>query len=152
MNSKIWKPYVRTAITRNLSQQEGPVEGSGKVGTPRARGEGKPDDGKLSRPVWGEGWGNTPVGRQEACALSLLYAWGPLAELCNQHLQKGALVYVAGRLETRSYEATDGQTRYVTDLVARDLVMLPRGDGHQSSGESAEAEEEETEELAEIPL
>ena len=97
-------------------------------------------------------WRDAEGQLQEKVEWFRIAAWGPLAELCNQHLQKGSLVYVAGRLETRSYEAADGQTRYVTDLVARDLVLLPRGDGRQAAGESAEAEEEETEEVAEIPL
>ena len=81
-------------------------------------------------------------------------AWGRLAEVCNQYLQKGSPVYVDGRLETHTYEAADGQTRYISELVARDLVMLPRGNGHPvtSEHESAETEEEEVEEMAELPL
>ena len=38
-------------------------------------------------------------------------AWRQLAELCNQYLQKGSLVYVEGRLHVRQYEANDGTTR-----------------------------------------
>lgn len=96
-------------------------------------------------------WRNSEGQLQEKVEWFRVVAWGPLAEVCNQYLQKGAPVYVAGRLETRSYEGTDGQTRYVTDLVARDLILLPRGNGQQPAGEG-EVEEEEVEELAEIPL
>ena len=78
--------------------------------------------------------------------------WGGLAELSNQYLQKGSPVYVAGRLDTRSYEAADGQTRYMTELVARELILLPRGNGQPTANASADVEEEEFEELAELPL
>jgi single-strand DNA-binding protein len=97
-------------------------------------------------------WRDSEGQLQEKVEWFRVVAWGSLAELCNQYLQKGVPVYVAGRLESRSYEATDGQTRYVTDLVARDLVLLPRGNGHPAAGEGAETEEDEVEELAEVPL
>lgn len=72
--------------------------------------------------------------------------WGRQAEVANQYLTKGAPVYVSGRLQTRSFEGNDGQTRYMTELVGRELILLPRGDGHPV------AEEEEVEEEAEEPL
>ncbi len=78
--------------------------------------------------------------------------WGRQAELANQYLQKGAPVYVDGRLQTRSYEGNDSQTHYITELVARDFVLLPRGNGHTGAEESEEVEEVAEEELAEIPL
>ena len=53
-----------------------------------------------------------------------------LAEICNEYLRKGSKVYVEGRLQTRSWEGQDGQTRYATEVVARDMQMLDgRGDG-----------------------
>lgn len=81
-----------------------------------------------------------------------IVAWGRLAEVANQYLQKGAPVYIDGRLDTRSYEGNDGQTHYITELVARDLILLPRGNGQQTLAENAEIEEEEAEQMAEIPL
>lgn len=98
-------------------------------------------------------WRNAEGQPQEKAEWFRVVAWGPLAEVSNQYLQKGTPVYVAGRLDTRSYEAADGQTRYITELVARELILLPRGNGHQpTANESAEIEEEEFEELAELPL
>ena len=53
-----------------------------------------------------------------------------LAEICNEYLRKGSKVYVEGRLQTRSWEGQDGQTRYATEVVARDMQMLDgRGEG-----------------------
>ena len=53
-----------------------------------------------------------------------------LAEICNEYLRKGSKVYIEGRLQTRSWEGQDGQTRYATEVVAREMQMLDgRGDG-----------------------
>ncbi len=54
-------------------------------------------------------------------------AWGKLAELCNQYLTKGRQVYVEGRLSSRSYEARDGQTRFVNEINLTDVQFLGQG-------------------------
>ena len=56
-------------------------------------------------------------------------AFGKLAELCNQYLTKGRQVYVEGRLSSRSYEARDGQTRFVNDISLTDVQFLGRAAG-----------------------
>lgn len=53
-------------------------------------------------------------------------AWGRLAEICSQYLTKGSMVYVEGRLETRSWEAENGQKHYRTEVVASDVNILER--------------------------
>jgi single-strand DNA-binding protein len=51
-----------------------------------------------------------------------------LAEVCGQYLHKGNLVYVEGRLQTRSWEGQDGQKRKTTEVVATEVQFLePRG-------------------------
>jgi single-strand DNA-binding protein len=51
-----------------------------------------------------------------------------LAELAGQYLKKGSLVFVEGRLQTRSWEGQDGQKRRTTEVVINDLEFLePRG-------------------------
>jgi len=97
-------------------------------------------------------WRDAEGHPQEKTEWFRIVAWGSLAEVSNQYLQKGSPVYVAGRLDTHSYEAADGQTRYVTDLVARELILLPRGNGQPAAQDAAEVEEEELEEMAELPL
>jgi len=97
-------------------------------------------------------WRDSEGQPQEKTEWFRIVTWGGLAELSNQYLQKGSPVYVAGRLDTRSYEAADGQTRYMTELVARELILLPRGNGQPTANASADVEEEEFEELAELPL
>ncbi|MEH0158090.1 single-stranded DNA-binding protein [Limibacter armeniacum] len=49
--------------------------------------------------------------------------WRGLATVAERYLKKGSKIYVEGRLTTRSYEK-DGVTRYVTEVVGRDMVML----------------------------
>ena len=47
-----------------------------------------------------------------------------LAEICGQYLHKGNLVYVEGRLQTRSWEGQDGQKRKTTEVNATDVQFL----------------------------
>ena len=61
-------------------------------------------------------------------------AWGRLAELCNQYLTKGRQVYVEGRLSSRTYEARDGQTRFVNEINLTDVQFLSRDTGAEGDG------------------
>jgi len=51
-------------------------------------------------------------------------AWGRLGEVCNEYLEKGSQVYFEGSLQTRSWEDRDGNTRYTTEVKARDMTFL----------------------------
>jgi single-strand DNA-binding protein len=53
-------------------------------------------------------------------------AWERLAEICDAYLSKGSLVYVEGRLETRSWQAEDGQKRFRTEIVANEVIILDK--------------------------
>ena len=57
--------------------------------------------------------------------------WQRLAEIAGEYLKKGAKVYVEGRLQTRSWDdKTSGQKKYMTEVVAGELIMLSgRGEG-----------------------
>lgn len=55
-----------------------------------------------------------------------IVAWQKLAEICANYLTKGKLIAVDGRLQTRSYETTDGQKRKVYEVVASTMKMLDR--------------------------
>ena len=72
--------------------------------------------------------------RKEEADFHRLVAWNKLAELCNQLLKKGNRVFVSGRLQTRSWEGQDGQTRNVTEIVIEDMILLtPKVNGEQVS-------------------
>jgi single-strand DNA-binding protein len=53
-----------------------------------------------------------------------IVVWGQIGERCSQVLHKGERVFIAGRLQTRSWEAPDGQKKYKTEIVA-DTVIGP---------------------------
>ncbi len=57
--------------------------------------------------------------------------WRGLAEVAEKYLRKGSQVYLEGRLQTRSWDDQNGQRRYMTEVVADNLVMLgkPRSEG-----------------------
>lgn len=54
-----------------------------------------------------------------------IVAWGRLAEICQQYLQKGRKVYIEGRIQTRSWDdAKTGQKRYMTEVIANQMIIL----------------------------
>jgi len=52
--------------------------------------------------------------------------WRGLAELASKYLHKGSLVYIEGRLRTRSWEDKDKNKRFQTEIVGENLVMLEK--------------------------
>jgi len=92
-----------------------------------------------------ESWTDNNGARQERTEWHRIVVWGRLAEICNQYLRKGSKVYIEGRLQTRSWEGQDGQKRYTTEVVARDMQMLDGrddgegGGGYQPPGQQAGA-------------
>ena len=62
-------------------------------------------------------------------------AFAKLAEICGNYLNKGKLVFIEGRLQTRQWEDAQGAKRYMTEIVARDVQMLG-GPGDQSQAQS----------------
>ena len=69
-------------------------------------------------------WTDAAGARQEETEWFRVIAWEKLGEICSQYLQKGARVYVEGRLQTRKWQDTDGQAHAMTEVVARDMIML----------------------------
>jgi single-strand DNA-binding protein len=86
-----------------------------------------------------ENWTDKGGQKQERTEWHRIVAWGKLAELANQYLQKGRQVYVEGRLQTRSWEDKEGQKRYTTEIVANTIQFLGSagagaGEGRSSGG------------------
>ena len=67
-------------------------------------------------------------------------AWNKLGEICNQYLSKGARVYIEGRLQTRQWQDQEGVTRYSTEVIANDMIMLSNRQDRQ--GQQEESDEE----------
>ncbi len=69
----------------------------------------------------------TPEGeRKQETEWFNVVAWNKLAEQCNQFLAKGKLVYVEGRIHTRTWEDQDGQPRSRSEVIANKVVFLDR--------------------------
>jgi single-strand DNA-binding protein len=62
--------------------------------------------------------------RQERTEWHNIVAWDRLAEICNQYLTKGRLVYIEGSLQTREWDDQEGNKRKTTEIRARDMVLL----------------------------
>ena len=68
--------------------------------------------------------------------------WGKLAEVCAEHLRKGDAAMFVGPIQNRSYEDRDGNTRYVTEIKALQMVMLGGGKGATGGGTSSPAKQQ----------
>lgn len=56
--------------------------------------------------------------------------WRGLAELAQKYLHRGSLVYIEGRLKTRSWEDKEGNKKFATEIIGDNLIMLDkRSDG-----------------------
>jgi len=53
-----------------------------------------------------------------------LVAWSNQAEIAEKYLEKGKEICVSGKLNNRSYEDNEGKTRYITEIVVTDILML----------------------------
>ncbi len=83
-------------------------------------------------------WADKSGQQQEKTEWHRVICWDRLAELCERYLSRGDRIYVEGSIEYRQWEGQDGQTRYTTEIRARELIMLggrgDRADSDQDSG------------------
>ena len=64
--------------------------------------------------------------RQEKTEWHTVIAFQRTAEICQQYLHKGSLVYIEGKLQTRKWQDKQGQERYTTEIQCQRLQMLER--------------------------
>lgn len=62
-------------------------------------------------------------GERETDFLNIV-VWRNLGENCHKFLKKGSKVGIVGNIQSRSYDATDGSKRYVTEIVAEEVEFL----------------------------
>lgn len=79
---------------------------------------------------------------QEETEWHRVAVWGKAAENCSAHLRKGSMVYIGGRLKTRTWE-DNGVKRYATEIVAEHVQFLDRrqGDGRPHPADSGDESE-----------
>jgi single-strand DNA-binding protein len=115
-----------------------------------------------------ENWTNKEGGKETRTDWHRVVAFGKLGEICAEYLSKGKQVYVEGKLRTRSWEDKEGNKRWITEVVASNMVMLGQvGDGSLATaeggplareqmkgmgGEPAEGPSEPTQQEEDIPF
>ena len=68
-----------------------------------------------------------------------IVVWRGLADIAARYLQKGKLVYIEGKLRTRSYEDKEGSKRYLTEVVADTFTMLGRKSDFEGNNQNPNA-------------
>ncbi len=78
--------------------------------------------GVATNRMWNDRGGN----KQTQVEFHNIVLWGRLAEIANQYLNKGRLVFIEGRLTTRSWQDQQGQKKYRTEIIAENMQLGPR--------------------------
>ncbi len=86
--------------------------------------------------------------RQEAVDYHNIVVFGRTAELVAQYLKKGSQALVEGRMQTRSWDGTDGQKKYRTEIVADTVQFGSRPSGSRQDSANAEAPQVSTQDGA----
>jgi len=77
-------------------------------------------------------------------------AWKQLAEICAKYLEKGKLVFISGKFQTRKWQDKSGQDRYSTEIVAQTMKMLD-SPGQQNTGAGQNAGQSQQQNNAQAP-
>src|SRR5258705_2131401 len=89
-------------------------------------------------------WNSQSGEKQEKTEWHRVICWNNkgsgLADVAEKYLKKGDKVYIEGRVEYRTWGDREKQTRYVTEIIARELIMLsPKGRGGEAAQVGARA-------------
>lgn len=76
-------------------------------------------------------------------------AWGRLADIILSYLKKGSKVFLEGRLQNRSWQDKNNNKKYITEIVASDLIMLGGSSKKSVKGDETAKEDVEVEEIQE---
>ena len=64
--------------------------------------------------------------QSDTCFINVV-VWSQMAEVTNQYLQKGRQVFIEGRLQSRSWQNSEGKTRSTLEIVASRVQFMPQG-------------------------
>jgi single-strand DNA-binding protein len=82
--------------------------------------------------------------RQKRTEWHRIVVWGKQAEIAQQYLRKGSLLFVEGRIQTRQWDDREGQKRTTVEIVANSFRMLGgRGEGGMAASAAAAADDTE---------
>jgi single-strand DNA-binding protein len=83
--------------------------------------------------------------RQDLTEWHNIVVWRGLADVAEKYLRKGKLIYLEGKIRTRSWEDKEGVKRYTTEVVADTFTMLGKKDDGASSPSSSAPASSKTE-------
>lgn len=69
-------------------------------------------------------WKDDNGDKKHATDFHRVVAWRRLGEICGEYLKKGSSIYLEGELKNRSYENKEGEKKYYTEIVAKDVNIL----------------------------
>ena len=81
-----------------------------------------------------EAWKDAQGAKQERTEWHRVVAFGKLAEQCKEYLTKGRQVWVMGRIQTREWQDKEGNRRFTTEIIAREIRFLGGGSGGENRG------------------
>jgi len=84
-----------------------------------------------------ERWTDNEGERQEKTTWHNIVAWKKLAENMAKYLTKGREVYIEGRIENRSYEDKEGNTKYISEVVAQNCQFVGSKPASKDEGQKA---------------
>lgn len=90
--------------------------------------------------------------KQQQAEFHNVVAWGRQAEIIHQYLKKGSILLVEGRLQTRSWQDTQGVKHWRTEVIAENIQLGPRpmgGDGSRGGGPMRQDDEQQSPPAAE---
>jgi len=62
-----------------------------------------------------------------------IVVWRGLAEICEKYVHKGDLLYIEGKIQTRSWDGENGQKHYITEIVAEVVELFPKNQQAQQA-------------------
>ena len=71
-----------------------------------------------------ENWKDKEGNKKESTEWHLIVAWSNLAKIIENHVKKGDLIMIEGKITTRTWDDKEGQKHYSTEIVANNLLML----------------------------
>ncbi len=78
--------------------------------------------------------------KEERTEWHRIVAFARLGEICGEYLSKGSKVYIEGRIQTRQWDDKDGNKRYTTEIVAREMKMLSPKNQNSQGGSYGQEE------------
>lgn len=90
-----------------------------------------------------ENWKDKSGEKQSKTEWHRIVAYGKLAEIMGEYLDKGSSVYIEGRLQTRKWQNKEGVDQYTTEIVADRMQMLggkPAGGGERGQSASRDSD------------